>query len=110
MRTMMGRHGARVRWLTVAAGIVLACASCGLRPAPGDSAKPAGSVAVVSGVVAASPGCPVERPTHPCPPRLLRDVRVEARPLAAGAAGRVRATRTNARGDYSLRLRQGRYL
>jgi hypothetical protein len=62
---------------------------------------------LLSGVVEASPGCPVERQAHPCKPRPVGDVRVEARSLHAGATA---STRTSADGQYSLRLRRGRYV
>jgi hypothetical protein len=62
---------------------------------------------LVSGVVAASPGCPVERPSRLCKPRPVSGVRVEARSLPAQVTV---STRTRADGRYSLRLAQGRYV
>ena len=76
-----------------------------MRRAPG-SEQP-GSTALIFGVVAASPGCPVERQDHACKPRVLGGVRVEARPLAAGTTA---TTRTGAGGRYSFRLAKGRYV
>jgi hypothetical protein len=99
--------GPRARWLPAAVGIVLVSASCGVRPAATGSAQPSGSTVLVSGVVQASPGCPVERQDHACEPRLLGDVRVEARSLPAGVTA---STRTRADGHYSFRLGKGRYV
>jgi hypothetical protein len=96
----------QARWLLPAAGLVLVSASCGVRSAATGSTQPSGSTALVAGVVEASPGCPVERQDHPCQPRPLADVRVEARSLPAGATA---STRTHADGHYSFRLGQGRY-
>ena len=62
---------------------------------------------LVSGVVRASPGCPVERAGHPCASRLLGDVLVVARSLPAGGTA---TTRTRADGHYALWLRPGRYV
>ncbi len=76
-------------------------------PAAATSSQPSSATALVSGVVEASPGCPVERPGHDCRPRLLGDVQVVARPLPAGVTA---TTRTRADGRYALRLRQGRYM
>lgn len=106
-------RGPRARWLLPTLGLVLVSASCGVQPAipgavqPSSSARPSGSAALVSGVVNAVPGCPVERPGRMCKPRPVGDVRVEARSLAAGV---VASTRTRADGHYSFRLGQGRYL
>jgi len=115
----------RARWLLAAAGLVLATASCGVRQTvtgsaqPSGSARPSGSVqasgpgrpsgptALISGVVAARPGCPVERPSRLCKPRPVGDVLVEARSLSAGVTA---STRTHADGHYSMRLGQGRYV
>jgi hypothetical protein len=62
---------------------------------------------LISGVVEASPGCPVERPSRLCKPRPLGEVRVEARSLPAGVTV---STRTRADGHYSFRLGKGRYV
>ena len=62
---------------------------------------------LLSGVVEASPGCPVERQGHSCKPRPVGDVQVEAQPLSAGVAA---STHTSADGHYFLRLRRGRYV
>jgi hypothetical protein len=109
----------RARWLLAAAGLVLATVSCGVRPAATGSAQPSGSVqasgpgrpsgptALISGIVAARPGCPVERPSRLCKPRPVGDVLVEARSLSAGVTA---STRTHADGHYSMRLGQGRYV
>ena len=97
----------QARWLLPTAALVLMSASCGVRPAATHPAPPSGSTVLISGVVQASPGCPVERQNHPCEPRLLGDVRVEARSLPAGVTA---STRTRADGHYSLRLGQGRYV
>jgi hypothetical protein len=113
----MRRPGPRVGWLLATVSIVLACASCGTRPAavpstePSSSAPPgspsAGSTALVSGVVETSSGCPVQRLDSRCEARRLGDVQVEARSLSAGVTAR---TRTGGDGHYSLRLGQGRYM
>ena len=104
--TTMRWPGLRARWLLAAVGIVLVSASCGVRPAATHPAqRPA--TALVFGVVEASPGCPVERQAHVCKPRLLGDVRVEARLLPAGVTA---TTRTGADGHYSFRLAKGRYM
>ena len=99
--------GPQARWLLPAAALVLVSASCGVRPAGTGSAQPSGPITLVSGVVEASPGCPVERPSRLCKPRPLGDVRVEARSVPAGVivSGRARAD-----GQYSLRLGRGRYV
>jgi hypothetical protein len=78
-----------------------------MRPAATNPAQQSGSTALIFGVVEASPGCPVERQDHACKPRLLGDVRVEARPLAAGVTA---TTRTRADGRYSFRVAKGRYV
>jgi hypothetical protein len=69
--------------------------------------QPSGPTALISGVVAARPGCPVERPSRLCNPRPVGDVLVEARSLSAGVTA---STRTHADGHYSMRLGQGRYV
>jgi hypothetical protein len=99
--------GRRARWLLPVVGLVLLSASCGVHPAATGPAQLSGSTVLLSGVVEASPGCPVERQDHPCKPRPVGDVRVEARSLPAGATA---STRTRADGHYSLRLRRGRYV
>lgn len=99
--------GPRARRLLPVAGLVLLSASCGVHPAATGPAQPPGSTVLLSGVVEARPGCPVERQGHPCKPRPVGDVRVEARSLHAGATA---STRTRADGHYSLRLRRGRYV
>lgn len=98
--------GPSARWLLLAVGLVLVGTSCGVHRAAPGSAQPSSSVALVSGVVNARPGCPIERPGGMCKPRPVGDVRVEARSLAAGV---VASTRTRADGHYSFRLGQGRY-
>ena len=105
--TTTWRLGPRARRLLPAVGLVLLSASCGVRPAATGPAQPSASTVLLSGVVEASPGCPVERQGHPCKPRPVGDVRVEARPLSAGVAA---STRTSADGHYFLRLRRGRYV
>jgi hypothetical protein len=99
--------GPRARLLLPAAGLVLLTASCGVRQAATGPAQPPGSTVLLSGVVQASPSCPVERQGHPCKPRLVGNVRVEARSLPAGV---TTSTRTSADGRYFLRLRRGRYV
>jgi hypothetical protein len=127
--TATRRLGWRARWLLPAVGIVLASASCGVRPAatPSNQAEPAGSTsagstssgstssgstssgptALVSGVVETGSGCPVQLDDSQCKARRLADVQVEARPLPAGTTV---STRTRGDGHYSLRLGQGRYM
>ena len=99
--------GPQARWLLPTAALVLVSASCGVRPAGTGSTQPSGSVTLISGVVEASPGCPVERPSRLCKPRPLGDVRVEARSLSTGVTA---STRARADGYYSLRLGKGRYV
>jgi hypothetical protein len=99
--------GPQARWLLPTAALVLVSASCGVRPAGTGSAQQSGSITLVSGVVEASPGCPVERPSRLCQPRPLGDVRVEARSVPAGVTA---STRTHADGHYSLGLGTGRYV
>jgi hypothetical protein len=105
--TTMRWLGLRARWLLAAVRIVLVSASCGVRPAGTHPAQPSGSTMLISGVVEASPGCPVKRPTRLCEPRPLGDVRVEALSLPAGVTV---STRTPADGHYSFRLGKGRYV
>jgi hypothetical protein len=105
--------GPRARWWLPAAALVLVSASCGVPPAGGvrpagtGSAQPSGPATLISGVVEARPGCPVERPSRLCKPRPLGHVRVEARALPAGVTA---STRTRADGHYSFRLGPGRYV
>jgi hypothetical protein len=100
--------GPAARWLLAASCLVLVTAACGVRPAATGSARPSASTALISGVVAARPGCPVEgRHDRFCRPRPLSDVRIEARALPAGVTA---GTRTRADGHYSLSLGRGRYL
>jgi hypothetical protein len=99
--------GPQAWWLLPAAVLVLVSASCGVRPTGTGSAQPSGPVTLISGVIEASPGCPVERPSRPCKSRPLGDVRVEARSLPAGETA---STRTRDDGHYSFRLGQGRYV
>jgi hypothetical protein len=99
--------GPQARWLLPTAALVLVSASCGVRPAGTHPAQSSGPTALISGVVEASPGCPVERPSRLCKPRPLGEVRVEARSLPAGV---IASTRAHAGGHYSFRLRQGRYV
>jgi hypothetical protein len=107
MRTRR-RPGPAARWLLPAACLVLVTAACGVHPAATGSARPPASSALISGVVVARPGCPVEgRHDRFCRPRPLSDVRIEARSLPAGVTA---ATRTRADGRYALRLRPGRYV
>jgi hypothetical protein len=100
----MRRLGPRAWWLLPAVGLALVSASCGARPASTGSS---GSTALVSGVVQASPGCPVEQQGQNCQPRALGDVRVEARSVPAGVTA---TTRTSTGGHYSFRLAPGRYV
>lgn len=93
--------------LLPAVGLVILSASCGVRPAAAGAAHPSGSNVLVSGVVQAGPACPVERQGHPCKPRPVSNVRVEARSLPSGVTA---STRTSADGHYLLRLRGGRYV
>ncbi len=61
----------------------------------------------VFGVVQAGPTCPVETTGHPCAPRPLGGVRVEAR----GSSGLLAATtRTRHDGLYVLALKPGDYV
>ena len=105
--------GPRARWLVPAAGFVLVTAACGVHPAatgpaqPSSPARPSGSTTVISGMVEARPGCPVERPGRMCRPRPVGDVRVEARSVSAGVTA---STRTGADGHYTIRVGQGRYV
>ena len=100
----MRRLGPRARWLLLAVGLALVSASCGVSSASTESS---GSTALVSGVVQASPGCPVEQQSQKCQPRGLGDVRVEARSVPAGVTA---TTRTSTGGHYSFRLAPGRYV
>jgi hypothetical protein len=93
--------------LLPAAGLVLITAACGVRPAPANAARPSDSAALISGMVRASPACPVERPSPVCKARRVGDVRVEARSVPAGLTA---TTRTRAGGHYALRLWPGRYV
>ena len=103
----MWRIGRPARRLLPAVGLVLLSASCGVRSATTGPAQPPDSTVLLSGVVEASPGCPVERQGHPCKPHPVGDVRVEAR----SRPGRVAAsTQTSADGHYVLRLGHGRYV
>jgi hypothetical protein len=110
--TTTRQPGGWARWLLPAAGLVLVTASCGVRPAatgpaqPSGTVQPSGSTALISGVIEARPGCPVERPSRLCKPRPVGDVLVEARSLSGVTA----STRTRADGHYSLRLGRGRYV
>jgi hypothetical protein len=99
--------GPLARWLLVTVALVLVSASCGVRPAASHPAQPSAPTVLISGVVDARPGCPVERPSRLCKPRPVGEVRVEARSLPAGVTV---STRTRADGYYSLRLRKGRYV
>jgi hypothetical protein len=94
-------------WLLPATSLVLVTAACGVRPAPANAARPSGPAALISGVVEASPGCPVERQNPACRPRRLGDVQVEARSVPAGLTV---TARTRADGHYAFRLRPGRYV
>ena len=98
---------ARASLLLPAVGLALLSASCGVRPATAGPAQPSGSTVLLSGVVQASPGCPVERQGHPCKPLPVGNVLVEARSLPRGVTAR---TRTSADGHYLLRLSRGRYV
>ncbi len=61
----------------------------------------------MSGMVRAGPTCPVETTGHPCAPRPLSGVRVEAR----GSSGLLAAAaRTRHDGLYVLVLRPGAYV
>jgi len=105
--TTLRWFGPQARWLLPTATLVLVSASCGVRPAGTHAAQPSGSTTLISGVVEASPGCPVERPSRPCKPRPLSEVRVEARSVPGGVTA---STRSRADGHYSFRLGQGRYV
>jgi hypothetical protein len=116
-----------MRRLLLTVGVVLACASCGVRPAaapsagsssstpsgsaPSSSTAPSspssGSIALVSGVVETGSGCPVQRLDSRCAARRLGNVQVEAWSLSAGVTA---STRTSGDGHYSFRLQQGRYM
>ena len=89
--------GARLAFLTVVAGLVVACGS--QRPAAGPPAS------LVTGTVAAGPTTPLARPGVP-DTRAVPGMAVEAL-----RADRVRATaRTDGDGRYELRLPPGTYL
>ncbi len=100
----MRRLGPRAWWLLLAVGLALVSASCGVRSASTESS---GSTAVVSGVVQASPGCPVEQQGQNCQPRRLGNIQVEARSVPAGVTV---TTRTSTGGHYSFRLAPGQYV
>jgi hypothetical protein len=99
--------GLLARWLLPTAALVLVSASCGVHPAATHPAQPSALTALISGVVEARPGCPVQRPSRLCKPRPLGEVRVEARSPTAGVTA---STRTRADGHYSLKLGKGRYV
>ncbi len=99
--------GRQARWLLPTAALVLVSTSCGVRAAGTRPAQPSGPVTLISGVVEASPGCPVERPGRLCKSRPLAGIRVEARSLPAGV---VVSARARADGHYSFRLGQGHYV
>ena len=99
--------GPQARWLLPTAALVLMSAACGVHQAGTGPAQPSGPVTLVSGVVEARPGCPVERPSRLCQPRPLGEVWVEARSLPAGV---TTSTRAQADGHYSFRLGKGRYV
>ena len=99
--------GPLARWLLPTAALVLVSASCGVHPAATHPAQPSALTALISGLVEARPGCPVQRPSRLCKPRPLGEVRVEARSLPAGVTV---STHTRADGHYSFRLGKGRYV
>ena len=80
-----------------------------MRRAPGwnGPGSAAGPTALISGVVEASPGCPVERPDRLASPARWVMSGSRPGPLAAGVTA---STRTRADGHYSLRLAKGRYV
>jgi carboxypeptidase family protein len=89
--------GSRLAFLTVVAGLVVACGS--QHPAAGPPAS------LVTGTVAAGPITPLARPGEP-DTRAVPGMAVEAL-----RAGQVRATaRTDGDGRYELRLQPGNYL
>jgi hypothetical protein len=98
---------ARASLPPLAVGLALLSASCGVRQATAGPGRPPGPTVLLSGVVQASPGCPVERQGQPCKPDPVGNVLVEARSLPTGVTAR---TRTSADGHYLLRLRRGRYV
>ncbi len=95
--------------------VCLASASCGSQSLSGGSGTPSTSsvVAVVSGSVVAGPSCPVESASHPCPPRPLAGVLVEA--VAASSGGTVSSGKVSAKartaddGSFSLTVPAGAY-
>jgi carboxypeptidase family protein len=89
--------GARLTFLAVVAGLVVACGS--QRPAAGPPAS------LVTGTVAAGPITPLARPGMP-------DTRaVPGLPVEALRGNQVRATaHTDEAGRYELRLQPGTYL
>ena len=90
------RRTAVLLW-TAATVAISACgsgATAGARPRAGT----------VFGTISAGPTCPVERADEPCPPAPLA---IAVTAYTAGHA--VAKTRSTENGDYTLRLRAGRY-
>lgn len=83
-----------ITWLAAA---VVALAGCAI------ASVPAGSGAVVHGVVLAAPGCPVERVGSPCPARHVAGALV----TAASNGVQVAQTRTGVDGSFTLTLPSG---
>jgi len=94
------------RSLVVALFSVLLATACG-RASGSSVSSPPGPAAHVFGWVRAEPTCPVERKGHPCPPRPLRAVEIEARSLGGQV---VATTQTRADGYYSFQLLPDSYV
>ena len=73
----------------------------------GASATVPDSGVRVFGIVQAGPTCPVERKGHPCPPRPLSGVRIEARATSGQV---VTSARTSSNGSYVLTVTPGIYV
>jgi len=87
------------RLITVVIATLAAAGMCSTVAAAGTR-----TTSGVTGRVTASPTCPVERVDDPCPPQP-----VSATIKAQKASRTVARTRSDANGDYSMRLAPGRY-
>jgi len=90
----------RRRALTIVAITAAAAAAYG-SPVAAARTRPSSGVA---GRVTAGPTCPVEQVGHPCPPQP-----VSGTIKAQKASRTIARTRSDANGNYSMRLAPGRY-
>ena len=92
-----------MRALLAAGGLLLLTAACGAYAFPGG-ASPTAQTGTVGGKVVSVPCAPVELAGSPCPGRPVAGLEID---FVCGQSSDVTKAKTDASGDYSVRLNPG---